>query len=197
MDGSGVVALLILLAFIFNYQPNKNQPVQQSQSDYAYYQADQSDWHYQYLAEDRIQAIIKKYNPNIAQADADRIKIATNLNCKEKDLDPRLILAIMARESRYNSQAVSPSGAKGLGQIMPQNFQSLGITDPYNIEQNIKGLTVYLRQKIDEWQGQKDQLGLALASYLEGSGAIRKNGNTYSGHTQTYVSDILKIRSMI
>jgi soluble lytic murein transglycosylase-like protein len=198
MDGTGVVAAIILLFFIFNFKPAQNTTINTSPADqYAYYQMDKSETQYQQVGEDRMQRIIRKYNSDISQSEIDRIKIATNIYSKEQNIDPRLILAVMARESRFNSRAVSPSGARGLGQIMPANFSSLGITDPENIDQNIRGLTKYLRQKLDEWQDQADQIGLALASYLEGSGSIKRNNNSYTGHTATYVNDILKIRSMI
>lgn len=198
MDGTGVVATIILLLFIFNFKPAQNTQTNNTPTEqYAYYQADKSEAKYQQVGEDRMQKIIRKYNSSIPQSEVDRIKIATNIYSKEQNIDPRLVLAVMARESRFDSRAVSASGAKGLGQIMPANFANLGITDAENIDQNIRGLTKYLRQKLDEWQGQADQIGLALASYLEGSGSIKRNNNSYSGHTATYVSDILKIRSMI
>lgn len=198
MDGTGVVAAIIVLLFLFNFQPFKGQSGSPQKTDqYAYYQADNSAWNYRSVSEEGMRAVIKKYNPNIYPGEAGQIIIATNRYAKENDLDPRLLLALMARESRFDSRAISSSGAKGLGQIMPANFASLGITDPSDIDQGVRGLSRYLRQKLDEWQGQSDQLGLALASYLEGSGAIKRNGNTYSGHTAVYVSDILKIRSTI
>jgi soluble lytic murein transglycosylase-like protein len=103
----------------------------------------------------------------------------------------------MARESAFNPNAVSPSGAVGLGQIMPFNYKDLGIQDPRDIDQNVKGVVYYLKQKLDDWIGNENQVGLALASYLKGTGDIKRAGGTYSGHTETYVNDILRIRSII
>ncbi len=201
MDGTGVVALIIVILFFVNI--SKHPPVNQtsksgnSGSIYTELKEDRSAWQYQYLSPERMDAVILKYNASLSAAETSLIKINTNLYCKEKDIDPRLILALMARESAFNPRAVSPSGAVGLGQLMPFNFKELGISDPHDIQQNIRGLVYYFRKKLDERSGEKNQLELALASYLEGSGAITRKDKKIEGHTAVYVNDILKIRSTI
>lgn len=158
---------------------------------------DKSPAPYQYISPERMEAIIRKYNKNLPQADVERIKNATERYCKEKDIDPRFILAVMARESGFNPNAVSPSGAIGLGQIMPFNYKDLGIQDPRDIEQNVKGVVYYLKLKLTDWKDNDNQVCLALASYLKGTGDIKRAGGKYDGHTETYVNDILRIRSII
>lgn len=201
MDGTGVVALIIVILFFVNV--SKHQAVSNSnktgktQTIYKELKEDRSAWQYQSLSADRVDAIILKYNATLSSSDINLIKINTNLYCKEKDIDPRLILALMARESAFNPNAISPSGAVGLGQLMPFNFKELGVSNPYDIQQNIRGLVYYFRKKLDEWSGEKNQLELALASYLEGSGAISRKNKKIEGHTIVYVNDILKIRSTI
>jgi soluble lytic murein transglycosylase-like protein len=167
-------------------------------SENAYYvYMDKTPVIYQFVEYDRMDLLIKKYNKNLSQSEADRIKIAVNKYCKEKDLDPRIILAIMARESGFKPDSVSPSGAMGLGQILPLNYEQLGITDPHDIDQNTKGVVYYFKEKLDDWKGSPNQLGLAVASYLKGTGEIKRAGGKYDGHTETYVNDILRIRSGI
>ncbi|MDC0977724.1 transglycosylase SLT domain-containing protein [bacterium] len=198
MDGTSLVVLFIVAMFFFN-SPNvfQKRPPKKNLSEYSQLKVDQSDWHYRHISEERMKKIIKKYNSTLSESDTNRIIMAVNRYGKEKNQDPRLILAFMARESRFNPQAVSPTGAIGLGQVMPMNFKDLGITNAYDIDQGTKGLVYYFQQKLNDWKDKKDQLGLAIASYLEGSGAIRRNGAKYSGHTEVYVKDILKIRGSI
>ncbi|MDR1997197.1 MAG: lytic transglycosylase domain-containing protein [Candidatus Margulisbacteria bacterium] len=160
-------------------------------------QADHSPPAYQYLDYDRMEAVIRRYNKDLSQSDANQIKMAVNLYSKEKDIDPRLILALMARESGFNPNAVSSSGAIGLGQIMPFNYTELGISNPGDINQNVKGTIYYLKQKMDDWAGDSNQLDLSLASYLKGSGDIRRANGQFDEHTRTYIEDILKIRASI
>ncbi len=197
MDSAGIVALLIVILFFFKGPVNKTTSGQAAQPNFTASQPDKSVAGYQYVSDDRMDSVIKKYNQTLTPAEISRIKIATNIYSKEKDLDPRLLLAMMARESGFNPKATSPSGAKGIGQILPENYTSLGITDPYDIDQNIKGLAYYLRLKMEDWKAEPDQLSLALASYLNGTGAVQRDNKVLDSHTQTYVNDILKIRSSI
>lgn len=101
-----------------------------------------------------------------------------------------IIQAVIQQESSFNAQAVSSCGAQGLMQLMPSTARALGVSDPFNAEQNIMAGTKYLREKLDEFGG---NLSLALAAYNAGSGAVRK----YAGvppyqETQNYVAKIMK-----
>jgi soluble lytic murein transglycosylase-like protein len=110
-------------------------------------------------------------------------------------IDENLIKAIIKKESSFNSNAVSSAGAKGLMQIMPFNFKSLGITDPFNIEQNIEGGTKLLKQYLDKFNG---NLEMGLMAYNAGPGTMKKRGVTASNElykmpkeTQNYVPKVM------
>jgi soluble lytic murein transglycosylase-like protein len=104
-------------------------------------------------------------------------------------VDEKVISAVIQQESSFNPQAVSSSGAMGLMQLMPETAKNLGVTDPYNAEQNIMAGTKYLKQQMDEFGG---NLSLGLAAYNAGSGAVRKYGGIppYK-ETQEYVKKIV------
>ena len=106
-------------------------------------------------------------------------------------VDPYLIYCLMSQESSFMSGAVSPKGAQGLMQLMPDTAARYGVTNPYDVAQNIKGGTRYLKDLLTMFNGRVD---LALAGYNAGEGAVMKYGNTIPPYdeTRTYVKLILK-----
>jgi len=88
-------------------------------------------------------------------------------------IDPNLIRAVIRVESNYRHDAVSHAGAMGLMQLMPGTAASLGVTDPFDIGQNINGGTMYLRRMLDMFD---QDLELALAAYNAGQGNVRRFG---------------------
>jgi soluble lytic murein transglycosylase-like protein len=104
-------------------------------------------------------------------------------------LDPNLLKAVAKNESNFNPGAVSPAGAKGLMQIMPFNFQGLGISNPLDPTQSIEGGAQMLRKLLDKYGG---DVSRALAAYNAGSGAVDKYGGIPPfAETQTYVKRVL------
>ena len=67
----------------------------------------------------------------------------------EKGVPESVAFGLFAQESGGNPKVTSPVGAMGLGQLMPGTAALLGVTDPYNPEQNIKGSLTYLKQMYD------------------------------------------------
>jgi len=88
-------------------------------------------------------------------------------------LDPAMIRAVMQTESAFNAMAVSPVGAMGLMQLMPEVAAELGAEDPMDPRQNIMAGSRYLRQLLNSHKG---NVKLALASYNAGPGAVKKYG---------------------
>lgn len=106
-------------------------------------------------------------------------------------VDPYLIYCLMSQESSFITGAVSPKGAQGLMQLMPGTAARYGVTNPYDVAQNIKGGTRYLKDLLQMFNGRVD---LALAGYNAGEGAVMKYGNKIPPYdeTQNYVRLILK-----
>jgi soluble lytic murein transglycosylase len=90
---------------------------------------------------------------------------------RDYGVSPRLLKSIIKVESNFNPEAVSKKGAKGLMQIMPQNFSFLDIDDPADPYQNIMGGTRYLKQMLEKYN---NDLHLALAAYNAGPAAVDK-----------------------
>jgi len=100
-------------------------------------------------------------------------------------LSPRLIKAVALVESDLDPRAVSPKGAQGLMQLMPQTARHYGVTDPFDAGQNLRAGATHLRTLIEEFGG---NLTLALAAYNAGSGAVRRHGGVPDyPETQEYV----------
>jgi soluble lytic murein transglycosylase-like protein len=112
---------------------------------------------------------------------------------KTYDMNPKLVAALIARESKFNPRAISSSGAAGLGQLIPSTAKGLNIDDPYDIDQNAKGTTRYFKSLITRFNG---KVSSAIAGYLEGPNAVSKQGG-FSSHTKSYVEDILNIYQKI
>ena len=93
----------------------------------------------------------------------------------EAGLPAGLIRAVIWAESGFQHAAVSPKGAIGLMQLMPETAAELGV-NPHDSDQNLRGGTAYLRQMLERFEGDQDQLVKALAAYNAGPGQVAKHG---------------------
>jgi soluble lytic murein transglycosylase-like protein len=88
------------------------------------------------------------------------------------NLPEDLIAAVIRTESAFQANAVSPKGARGAMQIMPETQQELGLEDPYDAEANVMAGSAYLRRQLDRF----GSLDLALAAYNAGPANVLKYG---------------------
>lgn len=86
---------------------------------------------------------------------------AIQFAAKEFGVDPDVLHGIAYAESRYNPKAVSPKGAQGMMQFMPDTAKRFGI-DPSDPEQAIFGAAQYLKENLDKFGG---DYGKAVAAY--------------------------------
>lgn len=105
-------------------------------------------------------------------------------------LEPALLHAVIMVESGYNAAALSPKGARGLMQLMPETAKRFGTTNPHDPAENLRGGARYLAQLIREFDG---ELSLALAAYNAGENAVRRYGGRIPPYaeTQRYVPAVL------
>jgi hypothetical protein len=109
----------------------------------------------------------------------------------EHGLDPRLVQALIQVESGYDERALSHKGAIGLMQLMPSTATELGVANPWDAVQNLRGGTRYLRKLLDRFAG---NLELALAGYNAGATAVeRHRGVPPYLETQDYVKKVLSL----
>lgn len=104
-------------------------------------------------------------------------------------IDRALIESVIHAESRFNPNAVSPKGAQGLMQLMPDTAASLGVNNPFDPRSNIEGGTQYLQQLLIQYN---NDLAKALAAYNAGPHRVEQyNGIPPYRETQSYVSNII------
>ncbi|MFN7544535.1 MAG: lytic transglycosylase domain-containing protein [Acidobacteriota bacterium] len=90
----------------------------------------------------------------------------------EHGVDPMLVRSVMQVESNFNPNALSPKGAMGLMQLMPGTARQLGVTNAFDVRQNIEGGVKYLRYLKEKFMDDR----LVLAAYNAGEGAVKKHG---------------------
>ena len=106
-------------------------------------------------------------------------------------VEPALAVAIAKNESGFNQNAISPVGAIGIGQLMPDTAASLGV-DPYDWKQNILGMIEYIKELWETFDG---DIAKVIAAYNAGPAAVKTYGGIppYPG-TQAYYENVASTR---
>lgn len=106
-------------------------------------------------------------------------------------VEPALAVAIAKNESGFDQNAISPVGAIGIGQLMPDTAAGLGV-DPYDWKQNILGMITYIKEL---WETFGGDIAKVIAAYNAGPAAVK----TYGGippypETQAYYENVASTR---
>ncbi|MBS0450862.1 MAG: lytic transglycosylase domain-containing protein [Proteobacteria bacterium] len=120
---------------------------------------------------------------------------------RKHDIDYELLQALVATESGFDAQAVSPKGALGLMQVMPETAARYGVQGDarasvqdklFDPRQNVAAGSRYLSDLIDLFPGRLD---LALAAYNAGEGAVQRAGNRIPNYPETrnYVDTVMQL----
>lgn len=109
---------------------------------------------------------------------------------KDAKVSAALLDAVITAESGYQADSVSPKGALGMMQLMPQTAVRYGVKDPLNAEQNIRGGARYLADLLRMFD---NNLELAVAAYNAGEGSVIRAGYSIPKYkeTQAYVPKVL------
>jgi soluble lytic murein transglycosylase-like protein len=120
-----------------------------------------------------------------------RVETSIDAIARRHGLDPLLVHAVIRAESNFDPRAVSPKGAAGLMQLMPETAQRYGVDNRFDPAQNVDGGVRYLRDLMAMFDG---NLSLALAAYNAGEGAVLKHGRRIPPYpeSQQYV---VRVRS--
>jgi len=132
---------------------------------------------------------------NRSDVDMQKIYNAVSTASEKYGVDSNLILAIIKQESDFDPNSTSSCGAAGLMQIMPENFANAGITDEYDVDQNINGGTKLFKEYLNQYDGNAE---MALMAYNGGPGTMQKRGVSSASdlykmpqETQNYVPKVM------
>ena len=125
---------------------------------------------------------------NVTRKDIDKI---IDFYSKKNGVPAGLVHSLVKVESDYDTEAISPKGAMGLAQLMPATAMELGVENPFDPEENIRGGVKHLKSLIDRNNG---DYKLALAAYNAGQRSVdRAGGIPKFKETQEYVKKVLDL----
>jgi len=138
--------------------------------------------------------LIDRFEPDSSPAptgsDTQTLPDAINTASERYHLDPDLVNSVIHAESGFNPHAVSPKGAQGLMQLMPQTASRLGVANAFDPGANVEGGTRYLRELLQRYNF---DLIKALAAYNAGPQRVdHYHGVPPYYETQAYVARIVR-----
>jgi hypothetical protein len=128
---------------------------------------------------------------SVSPAERKAVETVVHAMAPRFGLDPHLVLAVIAAESAFDKAAVSPKGAQGLMQLMPETANRFGVSNAFDAEQNLRGGMTYLSWLLAQFSGDVD---LALAGYNAGEKAVEQHrGIPPYDETREYVRRIRSV----
>jgi soluble lytic murein transglycosylase-like protein len=135
-------------------------------------------------------ASFKSTIPLVASHKSAPYDASINEHARRQGVAADLVRAVIQVESAFNPVAVSNKGAMGLMQLMPATALELGVRNPFDPDQNIRGGVTYLKQLLTRYD---QKVELALAAYNAGIGNVEKYGDVPPfKETRNYVNKITK-----
>ncbi len=116
---------------------------------------------------------IWRYNRTLSSAQSQYLAHYILKFSRFYQLDYKLVAGMIAVESAFRPNAVSSSGAIGLGQLKPATARWLGVNNPYHPADNIAGMTRYLKYLLNKYQG---DYARAIVAYYQGPGSVDRQG---------------------
>ncbi len=115
------------------------------------------------------------------------IQALVEKTANDYNVSPALVNSVISVESGFNPSAVSWKGAQGIMQLMPATARRFGVSDAFDVKQNLEGGVRYLRFLQDTFKSDE----LAIAAYNAGEGAVTKyNGVPPYRETMAYVKKV-------
>lgn len=186
-QGISACALSLSLLILFLFLPAE------APADVYRYVDNQGTTHYTNVPDSRKFSLWRREQRVLLKPTLGNVKYETLIAeaAGRHGVDHALIKAVIKAESNFNAQAISPKGAQGLMQLMPQTAALLQVEDSFEPESNIDGGVRYLRYLINVYGG---DLRLALAAYNAGEKAVAKHrGIPPFAETRTYVRRVLDL----
>jgi soluble lytic murein transglycosylase-like protein len=138
-------------------------------------------------------SVLRAINPHLADWQRRKYAASVLANAERTRIDPRFIMAIVTVESSWQSNAVSHSGARGLGQLMPATAARLEV-NARDAAENLRGTANYLKSLLDRFRGQTLWFEKAIAGYNAGPNAVKRYGGIPPyAETQHYVVKVLRV----
>ena len=130
-------------------------------------------------------------NPGVLQK-AERYAPLIEEAARASSIEPALVRAVLVAESAGDPKALSPRGARGLMQLMPETAKHYGVRNVFDPQQNIRAGSQYLRDLSDRY---RNDLQLVLAAYNAGPTAVDQHGGKIPPLKETldYVPRVLGI----
>jgi hypothetical protein len=120
-----------------------------------------------------VRTVVSTPRTDTARPSDTGVRLLVEEAARAYDLNPELIDSVIQVESNYNPYAISPKGAQGLMQLMPETARRFGVKNVFDPKDNVEGGVKYLKFLEDTFQDDR----LAIAAYNAGERAVTKFGD--------------------